>query len=183
MHASTSATTPAAAPARSPRSLRWRVVDIVVAAVLGVAIGLVFWAWNTVGYAWFTAMDGLTPGLGGLAVGNGLLVPIGSLATGRQQRRADALITKVLGAPQIEIIAAVALHYLLLALFAAVLATVLGVAAAWGLTLALLDVDFTVNSWVLATVNIGAIVIVAVLGATTILGAFRMAPARLLREL
>ena len=69
MHASTSASTPVAAPSATTRSLRWRVVDIVVAAVLGVAIGLVFWAWNTVGYAWFTAMDGLTPGLGGLAVG------------------------------------------------------------------------------------------------------------------
>jgi len=48
---------------------QWRVVDIVVAAVLGVAIGLVFWGWNTVGGLWFAAMDGLTPGLGGIAVG------------------------------------------------------------------------------------------------------------------
>ncbi|OZB77459.1 MAG: hypothetical protein B7X41_21060 [Microbacterium sp. 14-71-5] len=55
------------------RRLNWRVVDIVVAAVLGVAIGLVFWGWNTIGYAWFTAADGLTPGLGGIAVGIWLL--------------------------------------------------------------------------------------------------------------
>ncbi|MCE4027710.1 MULTISPECIES: ECF transporter S component [unclassified Microbacterium] len=55
------------------RRLNWRVVDIVVAAVLGVAIGLVFWVWNTIGYAWFTAADGLTPGLGGVAVGIWLL--------------------------------------------------------------------------------------------------------------
>jgi len=47
----------------------WRVVDIVVAAVLGVAVGLLFWAWNTIGYAWFGAMDALTPGFGGIAVG------------------------------------------------------------------------------------------------------------------
>ena len=53
--------------------LRWRVVDIVVAAVLGVAIGLVFWGWNTIGYAWFGAADALTPGLGGIAVGIWLL--------------------------------------------------------------------------------------------------------------
>lgn len=69
MHASASASTPAAARLRPRRSLRWRVVDIVVAAVLGVAIGLVFWAWNTIGGTWFVAMDGLTPGLGGIAVG------------------------------------------------------------------------------------------------------------------
>lgn len=55
------------------RNLRWRVVDIVVAAVLGVALGLVFWGWNTIGYAWFLAADGLTPGFGGIAVGIWLL--------------------------------------------------------------------------------------------------------------
>lgn len=71
MHTSASART-APAVATSDR-FRWRVVDIVVAAVLGVAIGLVFWGWNTVGGLWFAAMDGLTPGLGGIAVGIWLL--------------------------------------------------------------------------------------------------------------
>ena len=32
----------------SARSRRWRTVDIVVTAVLGVAFGVVFWAWNLV---------------------------------------------------------------------------------------------------------------------------------------
>lgn len=50
-------------------SARWRVVDFVVAAVLGVACGLLFMIWNGIGYAWFTAADALTPGLGGIAVG------------------------------------------------------------------------------------------------------------------
>jgi len=121
--------------------------------------------------------------VGGLAVGNGLLVLIGSLASGRQQRRADALITKVLGAAQLEVIGAFVLQYLLLAVFAAILATALGVALAYALTLALLDVDFTVNAAVLAAVNVGAIAIVGLLGATTVLNAFSTAPARLLREL
>ena len=70
MHASASTST--VRPVIGSR-FRWRVVDIVVASVLGVAIGLIFWAWNTVGYAWFTAMDGLTPGLGGIAAGIWLL--------------------------------------------------------------------------------------------------------------
>ncbi len=61
------ATAPSVAPAR--RSSRWRVVDIVVAAVLGVATGLLFVLWNGVGYVWFSAMDALTPGFGGIAVG------------------------------------------------------------------------------------------------------------------
>ncbi|WP_291314821.1 ECF transporter S component [Corynebacterium sp. UBA2622] len=51
------------------RSLQWRVIDIVTAAVLGVACGLIFWVWNTVGYAGFKAFDALTPGLGGLFTG------------------------------------------------------------------------------------------------------------------
>lgn len=51
----------------------WRVIDIIIAAVLGVACGLIFWVWNSVGYAWFTAADALTPGFGGLASGVWLL--------------------------------------------------------------------------------------------------------------
>jgi putative ABC transport system permease protein len=120
--------------------------------------------------------------VGGIAVGNGLLVLLSSLATGRQQRRADALITKVLGSSQPEIVATFALQYLLVAIFAAILATALGLVAARMLTMALLDVDFTVNAWLLSLVNAGAVAIVAALGALTILGA-RKSPARLLREL
>lgn len=56
-----------------PNRLHWRVVDIVVASILGVACGLIFLLWNTVGYAWLMAMDSLTPGLGGLATGIWLL--------------------------------------------------------------------------------------------------------------
>jgi energy-coupling factor transport system substrate-specific component len=96
MHASTSASTPVAARSQAPRSLRWRVVDIVVAAVLGVAIGLVFWAWNTVGYAWFIAMDGVTPGLGGIAVGIWL---IGGVIGGLVIRKPGAaLLVEVIAA-------------------------------------------------------------------------------------
>ncbi len=51
----------------------WRVVDIVVATVVGVACGVIFLAWNTVGYAWYEAMDALTPGLAGIATGIWLL--------------------------------------------------------------------------------------------------------------
>ena len=56
-------------PTAPKRSLNWRVVDIVVASVLGVACGFVFLGWNAVGYAWFQAMDAITPGLGGIATG------------------------------------------------------------------------------------------------------------------
>lgn len=121
--------------------------------------------------------------VGGLAVANGFLVLIGSLATGRRQRQADAVITKVLGATRFEVLAAAVLHYLLLAVFAALLATPVGIALAWILTMVLLEVDFTVDGLDLAVVNLGAIALTGLLGATTIFRALSRRPALLLREL
>lgn len=62
-------TTPVSSPVVKSRSLKWRVIDIVTAAVLAVACGLIFWLWNLVGYAGFTALDTFTPGFGGLVAG------------------------------------------------------------------------------------------------------------------
>jgi len=60
----------------SVRSLfRWRVVDIVVAAVLGVAAGLVFWLWS-LAYQPLSVVLGLTPGLEGLTAGGWLFAGI-----------------------------------------------------------------------------------------------------------
>ncbi|PYD02436.1 hypothetical protein B4U78_000125 [Microbacterium esteraromaticum] len=92
MSASVAETTPAPAP----RTLRWRVVDIVVAAVFGVAIGLVFWGWNIIGGAWFGAADALTPGFGGIAVGIWL---IGGVIGGLVIRKPGAaLVVEVIAA-------------------------------------------------------------------------------------
>ncbi|MDR2929675.1 MAG: ECF transporter S component [Propionibacteriaceae bacterium] len=52
---------------------RWRVVDIVVAAVLGIACGLVFFAWNFVGDAIGDALKLIFPPLKGLLGGMWLL--------------------------------------------------------------------------------------------------------------
>ena len=59
--------------ATTARSLRWRVIDIVTAAILGVACGLIFVAWNQVGYAGYEALKAILPGLGGLVTGIWLL--------------------------------------------------------------------------------------------------------------
>jgi len=64
----------------APVGRGWRVVDIVVAAVLGVACGLILWLWNGPGYAVYDAMNAVTPGLGGLAQGLWLIGgPLGGL--------------------------------------------------------------------------------------------------------
>jgi putative ABC transport system permease protein len=120
--------------------------------------------------------------VGGLAVSNGFLVLVGSLATGRRQRQADAVITKVLGARRFDVISVNVLHFIILAAFAALLATPIGIVLAWILTLVMLDVEFTLNAITISAVNLGAITITGLLGATTILRALSIRPAHLLRE-
>ena len=120
--------------------------------------------------------------VGGLAVGNGLLVLIGALATGRRQRQADAVITKVLGATQPEIVWVSILQYVILAAFAALIATPVGIGLARLLTEVLLDVEFTVNPATLSIVGIGAVMLTGLLGAATIWRALATRPAHLLRE-
>ncbi|MET3923997.1 FtsX-like permease family protein [Devosia sp. 2618] len=121
--------------------------------------------------------------VGGLAVGNGLLVLIGSLATGRRQREADTVITKVLGATRFELLASAFTQYLILAALAAIPAVILGLGVGWLVSMVMLNVEFTSNTDALGVVLFSAIVITALLGAFTILRAASARPARLLRDL
>ncbi len=66
MSASTSTSVPTSPP---PRTHRWRVVDIVVASVLGVACGLVFLLWNVAYRGPSAFLEPLLPGLQGLLDG------------------------------------------------------------------------------------------------------------------
>ncbi|NNC10903.1 ECF transporter S component [Planctomonas sp. JC2975] len=69
MHATISAVSPR-------RIYRWRVVDIIVAAVVGVASGVIFWAW---GLAWTPLSAALTflgPGAAGLLAGGWLFAGV-----------------------------------------------------------------------------------------------------------
>ena len=54
---------------------RWRVVDIVVASVIGVASGVIFWAW---GLLWnpLSALLSFTPGLAGILSGGWLFAGV-----------------------------------------------------------------------------------------------------------
>jgi energy-coupling factor transport system permease protein len=50
-------------PDAGARPSRWRTVDIVVTAVLGVAFGVVFWAWNLLGELAVPPVSGLLNGV------------------------------------------------------------------------------------------------------------------------
>lgn len=75
VHSTISPSSTAAPAAPAKRNLRWRVVDIVVASVIGVASGVIFWAW---GLAWgpLSAALAFTPGLGGLLAGGWLFAGV-----------------------------------------------------------------------------------------------------------
>ncbi|WP_203136600.1 ECF transporter S component [Microbacterium sp. JZ31] len=81
--------------ARTSRRYTWRVVDIVVASVIGVAAGVVFWLW---GLAW-PGLDSLlafTPGLSGLLAGGWLFAGVlGGLVI---RKPGAALFTEVVAA-------------------------------------------------------------------------------------
>ena len=80
---------------RAPRNYRWRVVDIVVASVIGVASGVIFWAW---GLAWspLSGILAFTPGLEGLLAGGWLFAGVlGGLVI---RKPGAALYTEVIAA-------------------------------------------------------------------------------------
>jgi len=122
-------------------------------------------------------------GVGGLAVVNGLLILIGALAAGRRQREADAVLYKVLGAERGEILGAAILQFLLLALFAALIAVPAGLATAYLLTQVLLNVAFSVDTSMIGVVVAGLVAMTTILGGTTLLRVLAIRPALLLREM
>ncbi|MEB4614233.1 ECF transporter S component [Leucobacter sp. M11] len=68
----------APAPASQPRrgSSRWRVVDIVVAAVIGVAAGVIYFVWNQLYNPLTEPLKLLLPGLQGILYGVWLLAGV-----------------------------------------------------------------------------------------------------------
>jgi energy-coupling factor transport system permease protein len=94
MHVSASASAATSGRAAVHR-FRWRVVDIVVASVIGVAAGVVFWLW---GLAWpgLDAVLSFTPGLSGLLAGGWLFAGVlGGLVV---RKPGAALFTEVVAA-------------------------------------------------------------------------------------
>ncbi|MEX0860398.1 MAG: FtsX-like permease family protein [Cucumibacter sp.] len=120
--------------------------------------------------------------VGGLAVVNGVLVLAGTMAAGRKQREADAIVSKVLGATRAEVVTVFAVEYALLGAFAALIATFVGIAGAWSITLRLLDVGFGIDPVLVLAVLIGAVALTIATGAITTWSALSTRPAQYLRN-
>lgn len=119
--------------------------------------------------------------VGGLAVINGLLVLAGTMAAGRAQREADAVVNKVLGATRGDVIRAFVLEYGIVGVFAAILASVLGVVGAWTITVYALQVGYGLDIPLLLLVIVLTVVLTIATGAATTWSALSTKPAAFLR--
>lgn len=75
---------------------KWRVVDIVVAAIVAVAAGVIFWGWDVICAAPITLFEAVTPGFEGLL--NGIWLFAGPLAALIVRKPGAALFTETLAA-------------------------------------------------------------------------------------
>ncbi|MEK6648847.1 MAG: ECF transporter S component [Actinomycetota bacterium] len=71
-------TTPSSTPPSTPRRINhhWRVVDIVVASVVGVAAGLIFFAWNQIYSPVSAPLEAVLPGAQALVYGVWLIAGV-----------------------------------------------------------------------------------------------------------
>lgn len=76
MHAAASTTESDRRTGRTPDRFRWRVVDIVIASVIGVACAAVFLLWNVAYQGPSAALSPLLPGLQGLLAGPWLIAGV-----------------------------------------------------------------------------------------------------------
>lgn len=120
--------------------------------------------------------------VGGLAVINGLFVLAGTMAAGRKQREADAVVMKVLGATRGGVVRAFMIEYGILGALSAALAAVLGILGAYAITLRLLEVGFVVDSVLILEIIVGAVVLTILTGAATTWQSLSTRPAQFLRS-
>jgi putative ABC transport system permease protein len=113
----------------------------------------------------------------------GIAVLIGAIAASRQARNYDSVILKTLGATRLQVLGAQLLEYCLLASVVALVAFLLGTAAAWYVIARLFEFTWAPD-WpvVLATLAGGAIVTLAV-GLAGSLPLMAVRPAAALRQL
>ncbi|KKB09654.1 ABC transporter permease [Devosia chinhatensis] len=132
-----------------------------------------------------TVFDALTNAIAlvsGTAVIAGILVLSGALSVGRQQREADAVVMKVLGARRSYVISAFLIEYALLGAIAALIAGGLALAGSWAAATFLLDIGFSPAPLQLVLLAIAIVVVTTATGAATTWSAMSTRPADRLRE-
>lgn len=77
-------------------SYSWTVADILIATILGLVSGLVFWLYDGPGAAWWDSFNAITPGLAGLTVGPWLIA--GTLGGIVIRKPGAALYCELIGA-------------------------------------------------------------------------------------
>lgn len=113
---------------------------------------------------------------------SGLAVLAGAVAAGERTRRYDAVVLKVLGARRREIMLAFLIEYGALAAATAVIATGIGIGAAYALVSQVIDLDFALSAGPILGVTGGAIVVGLVFGFAGTYRALRARAAPLLRD-
>ena len=119
-----------------------------------------------------------TAAVGGLAIANGFLVLIGSLASGLRGRQTVVMIMRVLGAARVRILMIYLVQYLALSLVAALVGGAFGLFFAYLLSGQLITVEFSASPREALSIAVGAAAFVGVIGALTLFSAVsrRLAP-------
>ena len=112
----------------------------------------------------------------------GALVLAGAIAAGRQRRLRETVILKVLGARRADLLAALAIEYLLLGLSAALVASALGTGAARELVVTLLKTQWAFLPVPVTATALGAVAAVLVLGLALTARTLAARPMRELRH-
>lgn len=111
--------------------------------------------------------------IAGVAIVAGVLVLTGAIAAGHARRVYDAVVLKVLGATRRDVIAAFIIEYGLMGLVTALIATLVGTAAAWSVMTFVMQAEWifipsaafvTVALSVLVTIAVGMVGVWAALG-------------------
>ena len=89
---------------------------------------------------------------------------------------------KALGATRGDIVRSYLIEYGLLGTLAAVIAAALGVFGTWAFVELVLEIDFTVNPWVIVGVIVSAVALTIAVGTATTWSALSIKPAGYLRE-
>ncbi len=112
----------------------------------------------------------------------GALVLAGALVTAQRRRTLEAVILKTLGASRRQILTSHALEYALLAVIAAVVATMLGTLAAWIAVTRLMELPFVFSPWAVAQTLAVAAGLIALFGGIGTWGVLRAPPVPYLRS-